>query len=658
MEALRKAGRFFAPKSQKSEDGRDQWGSRTSFVLASMGGAVGLGNLLRYPGQVFNNNGLQWFIPYLIALFFLGIPVLMLEISIGQGYRGSCVIAYDHISKRTKGVGLGVVLTGFFVCVYYVPILCWVMNYFRNSFVSPLPWAARMEDFYMGDIVANPDPVPGSFSDSGSIEEYVGYPALGMVGETVGWCAFIYFVIWLCIFKGVGLLGRVVYFTMGLPVVTAIILTGRGVSLPNAGRGIKLYFGEWNGGQLASGDIWQAACGQIFFSIGVGFGYFTSYASYNPKYANTVQDALIIACCNSLYEILCGFAVFGVIGYLGLSPDADTTLSTFTIAFLTYPQALAEMPGANFWAVLFFFTLMLLGVSSAFALLESIITLVKDTDWGKKIPRTAVVTATVVVSFLLSLIYCTEFGYYLLDATDTWVNYLALFFIVWCECVACTTIYRSHDVIGQVGWPAYLAYNIGYLGGMVFGNAVGHSVSPPAGAGVGFGFFVAGTVVAVLIGKTPDSDTPGFWGRSVPLRRFWWVAFYSGNQLRHDLNVTVAAGNAWALPFYWPPVLRYISAPILSIVFCFAYPSFYAVRNDPLQIFSFSAAHVTMFLVVAGLVLPRWFDVFVPVARRGEGDMGYAPNVTLGDAGLPVARSLESGSDENANKVEEIDSTK
>lgn len=103
---------------------------RASFVLAAMGGAVGLGNLLRFPGQVFANNGLQWFIPYLIALVFLGIPVFLLEISIGQAYRGGCAISYDHINKCTKGVGLSVVFNGYAVVVYYVPILAWIMREF------------------------------------------------------------------------------------------------------------------------------------------------------------------------------------------------------------------------------------------------------------------------------------------------------------------------------------------------------------------------------------------------------------------------------------------------------------------------------------------------------------------------------------------------
>ena len=84
------------------------------------------------------------------------------------------------------------------------------MEYFRNSFTSPLPWTGRVPEFYMGDVIANPSPIPGSFNSDGSVAQYVSYPAMGMNGETVGWSAFTWFVIWLCVFRGVGLTGRVV----------------------------------------------------------------------------------------------------------------------------------------------------------------------------------------------------------------------------------------------------------------------------------------------------------------------------------------------------------------------------------------------------------------------------------------------------------------
>jgi solute carrier family 6 (neurotransmitter transporter, GABA) member 1 len=111
--AFKKVVNFIAPPPKQGDDGRDVWPSRTSFVLAAMGGAVGLGNVLRYPSQVYNNHGAQWFIPYFMAVFLVAIPVLILEISIGQAYRGGSVVAYNNMAKRLKGLGLALILCGY-----------------------------------------------------------------------------------------------------------------------------------------------------------------------------------------------------------------------------------------------------------------------------------------------------------------------------------------------------------------------------------------------------------------------------------------------------------------------------------------------------------------------------------------------------------------
>ncbi|TQV96686.1 hypothetical protein V2A60_002929 [Cordyceps javanica] len=651
---VKRVYRFLSPDAEKEEDGRDKWPSRAAFVLAAMGGAIGLGNMLRYPSVVFANNGVQWFIPYFIALFFLGIPILILEISIGQAYRGGAVVAFHGLNNRTKGIGLGVIMNGYVVATYYVPIIAWIMRYFRSSFQSPLPWTGRGEEFYMGDVIRNPDPIPGATSGS-TVTSYVTYAARGMIGETVGWVAFIWFLVYLCMYKGVGVTGRAVYITMGLPIIMMFILIGRSLSLPNAIDGIKLYFAEWHSDKLAGGDIWQAAVGQIFFSIGVGFGYFTSYASYNSKYSNAVQDAIIIAFSNSLYEILAGFAVFGVIGYLGYEPDQGVTLGTFTVGFLTYPLALAEMPGANVWAVLFFLTLALLGLSSAFALVESLVTMICDTNWGQHTSRTRISTGIILVSFCLSLLYCTEFGFYLLDAVDTWTNNLALIFVVWCEAVAITSFYRYVDVVGQVGLAAYGIYNSAYVLAMVLGVAVAQSVSAEAGAGTGFGIYIVGACVSVVLAKSPDSLAPSFWGRNGLLNKFWWLSCYSANQLCRDLNNVVAIGKNWSIPIVWGPILRYISAPIMAITFSFAYPSFYAVRNDPLHIFAFATSHVVMIIIALGFIVPRTFDIFVPADKLHIGKSFYAPQVViLGILSGQEAAQVEANSqdtDEDKNRA-------
>ncbi|RYP87918.1 hypothetical protein DL769_000370 [Monosporascus sp. CRB-8-3] len=627
---LRKVADLLAPPPAKSEDGRDQWPSRAAFLLAAMGGCAGQGNLLRYPSVVYNNYGLQWFVPYLIAVFIVAIPALILEISIGQAYRGGTVIAFNNIHRRLRGVGLGPVLVSFVVVHYFTVNLAWIMNYFRHSFISPLPWEGRIEEFYRGDVVANADPVYGSLADdSSAVAGYTKYPGGALIGETVGWSAFIWFLVWVSIFRGVGLTGRVVYFTMGLPIVTTLILVGRACSLENAREGVGLLWATWRSDQLASGTVWQTAVGQVFFSTGIGFGYFTSYASYNAKHSNAVMDAILICGSNVLFENVAAFAVFGVVGYLRLWPEEGVRLGAFVVGFLTLPEAVLHMPGANFWAFLLFFTLVVLGFSSAFVMLDAAATLCVDS--GLPYSRPLIVTALTLLSFLLCLPYCTEFGFYLLDGIDRWVNNVALIFVVWSEVVSATTVYRWTDVVDRTGLPAFAVYNSGYLGAQILGVAVAHGVGHPGyGAVAGFGLYIVCSSIAVLIAKSPYARAASFWDSNAFLSRFWYLAFYSGNQLRRDLNVVVGGGRNWNIPAFLPVLLRYVSGPILAIIFSFAYPEFYTLRYDPMMVAGFILAHVCLLLMIVGFVVPRYYDAFIPVYRRAEGTEETVTNETKG----------------------------
>ncbi len=231
-------------------------------------------------------------------------------------------------------------------------------------------------------------------------------------------------------------------------------------------------------------------------------------------------------CSNCLFETIAAFGVFGVVGYLDINPANTPRLGAFEIGFLTYPAALVAMPGANFWAVLFFLTLLLLGISSTYPMLDVIVTGIMD-RFGHKVPRPLVAFVLVVTAFLISLMYCSEFGYYLLDGVDRWINNLALVFVVWSELALSTTVYRWKDVFTQTGKPAFIIYNGGYFLGQILGVAVGHGVSGGAGAGLGFGIFVVGACVAVFLSGTPSAPAPGFWNKNAFLKRFWFLAFYS-----------------------------------------------------------------------------------------------------------------------------------
>jgi solute carrier family 6 GABA transporter-like protein 1 len=236
-----------------SQESRELWPSRLSFILASVGSAVGIGNLLRYPSIAWQNYGLQWFIPYLFALFTIGIPLLLLEIAMGQSYRSSNIVALGRINHRLRGTGLASILHAYVVATYYNVLLSWIMKYLVRSFQNPLPWKENPEIFFKDVIVDN----SGSTWASSNFN---------IIWETWGWAIFVWVLVFLSIFKGVNALGKLVYFTMGVPMIMLVALVIRGVTLENASDGIRLYIATWRGELLGSMKIWQAAIAQVIFS--------------------------------------------------------------------------------------------------------------------------------------------------------------------------------------------------------------------------------------------------------------------------------------------------------------------------------------------------------------------------------------------------------
>jgi solute carrier family 6 GABA transporter-like protein 1 len=172
---------------------------------------------------------------------------------------------------------------------------------------------------------------------------------------------------------------------------------------------------------------------------------------------------------------------------------------------------------------------MVLGVSSAFALLDTLISLICDSEFGRRWNRSIIVTVVVVISFLISLIFCTEFGYYLPDGFDTWLNNFSLVWVVMCEFLGATMVYRYKDVVGLLGWNAYGIWTVSYLLSLILGVAMEQSVHPGAGAGVGFGVFFVGLGIAVALAHTPRHTSMGpprlFAGNSV-LQKLYYLMFY------------------------------------------------------------------------------------------------------------------------------------
>lgn len=105
--------------------------------------------------------------------------------------------------------------------------------------------------------------------------------------------------------------------------------------------------------------------------------------------------------------------------------------------------------------------------------------------------------------------------------------------------------------------------------------------------------------------------------------------------MRRDLNSVVGGNGNWNIPHFWPLLLRYASAPILAIVFSFAYPEFYTLRYDPMMIAGFILAHFCLLLVLLGVIMPRYYNIFIPPHRRDEGTEITVASQPRGLEGVP-----------------------
>lgn len=121
---------------------REQWLNRPTFILASIGAAVGLGNFWRFPYLTNKYGGGFFFVPYLIALFTMGIPLLLMELSLGQKFQSGDISVFGGINKRLRGIGIASVFSAYIICFYYNVIISWAIVYFIAAFISPLPWSA------------------------------------------------------------------------------------------------------------------------------------------------------------------------------------------------------------------------------------------------------------------------------------------------------------------------------------------------------------------------------------------------------------------------------------------------------------------------------------------------------------------------------------
>ncbi len=381
---------------------KEQWGTRVGFILAVVGSAVGLGNIWRFSYVAYDNGGGAFLIPYFIALFVIGLPLLILEFSFGQKMAGSAALSFRKFSKKWEWLGWWPVMTVFALVIYYSAIIGWSLNYVFYSLGQK--WGGNPESFFYGAHL---------HLSSGAGE-------LGGINWTIFIAVLaIWLINYLIIYNGVEAgIEKASKIFMPLLGILMVIITIRGITLPGAVAGLNKYL-QPDFSQLLNGQVWLAAFSQIFFTLSVGFGVMITYASYQPKDSDIVNNAFIAGLANSGFSFIVGLGVFGVLGYMASQtgqPIDEVVTQSIGLAFVAFPKAINMLPALKtLFGILFFGSLVIAGLSSSISMIEAVVANLQDKF---SLTRKKATNIVCLIGVLGSVLFTTGAGLYLLDIID------------------------------------------------------------------------------------------------------------------------------------------------------------------------------------------------------------------------------------------------
>lgn len=413
---------------------RDKWSSRGTFILAAVGSAVGLGNAWRFPGLAAKHGGGAFLFVYILAMLCIGIPLLMMEIAIGRRTRQGAPGAMRAVNKKGEHVGWIAVSNGIAIAIYYAVVFAWVILMFFLSF--------KFAGF-TGDTEAASKLWLSTINTTGTTSGFgtVSWPVLGCL--LVAWIS-----CYLCIRNGTTSVGKVVKYTVSLPVICLLILAIRGFTLPGAMDGLaKLFVPDWTA--LGDSTLWVDAIGQVFYSLSVAMAIMFAYGSFVDDRANIAIDCVIIAVSDFVISLLAGIVMFTTMAGVGML--GNMSASGISTAFIIYPQAivsLTDVPWINAaFAYVFYFCLITLAIDSLFSIVEGSSTAIAD-RFGLDKKKTTMILC--LIEGVLGLVFVTGAGLACLDIVDNFVNSYTLILTGIFEVIVVGWCFRTSKVLDQI----------------------------------------------------------------------------------------------------------------------------------------------------------------------------------------------------------------
>lgn len=358
---------------------RVNFGSKIGAILAAAGSAVGLGNIWRFPYEAGNHGGAAFILVYLACVFMLGMPIMIAEFTVGRRAKASTGKAFGILAPGTQWKWLGRlgVLSGLLILGYYSVVAGWTLEYIVTSLTNgfadkgPEDYVAIFQNF-------SQDPV-----------------------RPIVWCLVFLFLTHFVIVKGVKEgIEKSSKVMMPVLFILILVLAVCSMSLPDASKGLEFLlkpdFSKVNA------DVFLGAMGQAFFSLSLGMGCLSTYASYFGSDTQMGKTALSVGVIDTMVAILAGLIIFPAAFSVGIQPDAGPSL-----IFITLPNVFQQaFGGVPFLAMIFslmFYVLLALAALTSTISLHEVVTAYLNEQFGISRGRAAVwVTGFCVVTGVLS----------------------------------------------------------------------------------------------------------------------------------------------------------------------------------------------------------------------------------------------------------------
>ena len=428
---------------------RGLWSSKLGFVLAASGSAIGLGNIVFFASNAYQFGGGAFYLPYFIALFVMGIPVMIAEFSMGTMTGRSFPMALGSlVGKKGEFVGWWSLTSALFITMYYVALLGWALCMMVGA---------------LGGLME-----PGATAPFTPMQEPSDGPNAQVFFFNIlatWWPMLAVLAIWgltlLALWRGTETIEKTVRVIVPLMWLFMIVLIVRGVTLPGGTDGVMYLFTPDLSG-ISKPDVWKGAFSQMFFSLSLGLGTMTAYASYLPKDSDQVNNSFMVSLLNCGFEYIAGIAIFAMLFAFSLNPVGGT----LSLSFFVIPQGIAAFPFAvKLFGFSFFLLLVLAGVTSAISLVEGMASAVIDkTGASRAVALASVAVPGVVGSVVTTLPFIVDpglggngtVGLNFLDILDHWAFGYSLLTVGLVECVLLGWVFGAANLRAFVNTHASL----------------------------------------------------------------------------------------------------------------------------------------------------------------------------------------------------------